>query len=338
MSTGIIDLSSFISMLNGVGSAQLIWAMIVLFSVSGGKDSTRLAIIARDLGLNPLLVSTVNPPEMQNEIGISNLDNLMNLGFDIITVEPDPIVFKKLMRKAFVEYGNYGKSTELALYASAPRLALAYGIKMIFLGENNSLVYGEDIEFEDGGDASNMVDYNTLGGGQIDWMIDKEDEILYESLFPYQYPNRETLKDNGIKIVYLGFYFKDFNNITNGGIAVENGLSVRNVPQEFTGCVHNFDALDEDFVHVNQMLKYYKFGFGKATDEACELIRMGIKTRKEGFEITQRLDGKCHHMYIDLFCKYLEISDEEFWNIVNKFINRDLWIKVSNKWQLKHNI
>jgi N-acetyl sugar amidotransferase len=309
-----------------------------IISVSGGKDSTRQAMIAKEFGLNPLLVSTVNPPEMQSDIGVSNLDNLMKLGFDIITVEPDPIVFKKLMKKAFIKYGNYGKSTELTLYASAPRLALAYGIKMIFLGENNSLVYGEEIECEDGGDASDMVNYNTLGGGGVEWMTDKENETLYENLFPYQYPNKKALKDNGIKIVYLGYYIEDFNNISNGKIAIKNGLSVRNVPQEYTGCVHNFDALDEDFVHINQMIKYFKFGFGKATDEVCELIRMGIKTRKEGLKIVQRLDGMCHDSYIDIFCKYLEISENEFWNIANKYRNRGLWRKVDNNWSLKHKV
>ena len=236
------------------------------------------------------------------------------------------------MKKAFIEYGNYGKSTELALYASAPRLALAYGIKMIFLGENNSLTYGEEIECKDGGDATNMIDYNTLGGGEIDWMIDEDDEILYENLFPYRYPSKKILKENEIKIVYLGYYIEDFNNVTNGRIAIENGLSVRDVPQEYTGSINNFDALDEDFVHINQMIKYFKFGFGKATDEVCELIRMNKMTRNEGIKIIERLDGKCHEKYIDLFCKYLDIDANEFWRIANSFRNPDLWNEVNGKW------
>ena len=52
-------------------------------------------------------------------------------------------MWKRLMRKSFVEYGNFGKLTELCLYASAPRIAIAYGIRLVCLGENNTLVYGE---------------------------------------------------------------------------------------------------------------------------------------------------------------------------------------------------
>ena len=81
-------------------------------------------------------MSTVSPPEMTTKIGYENIDNLNRLGFDIITIEPDPIIYKKLMKHSFIEYGNYAKSTELALYASAPRVAIAYGIKMIFLVQN----------------------------------------------------------------------------------------------------------------------------------------------------------------------------------------------------------
>lgn len=304
-----------------------------IISVSGGKDSMRQAMIARELGLNALLVCTANPPEMQNDIGVANLDNLNKLGFDIITVEPDPITFKRLMKKAFIEHGNYAKAIELALYASAPRIAIAYGIKMIFLGENNSLVYGEDIKCEDGGDASNMINYNTLGGGDVDWMIDNI--VLYENLFTYQYPDKNTLDEAGIKIIYLGYYISDFNNLTNGRIGIENGLTIRNAPPEHTGCIHNFDALDEDFVHVNQMIKFFKFGFGKATDEVCELIRLGRISRSEGMDMVQRLDGRCHDSYIELYCKYLKITKKTFWDIANGYRNSNLWIKTEKGWLLK---
>ena len=69
-----------------------------IISVSGGKDSTRQAMIAKDLGLNPLLVSTVSPPEMLTDIVVANVDNLNKLGFDIVSVEPNPVIYKKLMK------------------------------------------------------------------------------------------------------------------------------------------------------------------------------------------------------------------------------------------------
>tara|TARA_B100001175_G_scaffold313610_1_gene321498 strand:- start:250 stop:1380 length:1131 start_codon:yes stop_codon:yes gene_type:complete len=308
-----------------------------VISVSGGKDSTRLAMYARDtLGLNPLLVSTMIPPEMVTDVGIKNINNLNRLGFDIITVEPDPITYKKLMKQAFIKFGNYVKATELVLYVSAPKVAIMYGIKMLFLGENGSLVYGDILSNKDGGNAIDMIDTNTLNGGDISWV--NSAEVKLNDLFPYQYPTKKRLSDFGIKIVYLGYYIRDFNNLVNGRLAIKNGMTIRSELQEETGAIFNFDQLDEDFIHINQMIKFFKFGFGKATDEACELIRLGQMTRSDAIKVINKIDGKCDEKFIKLFCKYLEITIEDFWNIANTFRNPKLWERTKNGWKKSFSI
>jgi len=303
-----------------------------IISVSGGKDSTRQAMVAKDLGLTPLLVSTLSPPESINDLALENLDNLHNLGFDIISVEPSPIVWKKLMRNTFMSEGNYARATELALYASAAKFAIAYGIKMIFLGENNSLVYGEDIGGEDGGDASDMINYNTLGGGGVSHLIAEDENVFYHDLFPYQYPEKNALVEAGVRIVYLGYYIENFNNKNNAEFAIRNGLKTRTDSSEDTGGLHNFDALDDDFVHVNQHVKYLKFGFGKATDEVCELIRLGEMSRPDGIKILQNIDGRCHQRFIDRFCRYLEIDLPTFVKVTDSFRPKQLWEKIGGEW------
>ena len=66
-------------------------------------------------------------------VGKHNLANLISLGFDTITVTPNPEKWKILMRQAFNKYGNWAKATELALYATPPRIAIAFKIPLIFL-------------------------------------------------------------------------------------------------------------------------------------------------------------------------------------------------------------
>ena len=64
--------------------------------VSGGKDSLKQAITARDrLGLRCLLVN--GEPDNITEIGRYNIENLKNLGFDVLSLRPNP----KLMEKRF---------------------------------------------------------------------------------------------------------------------------------------------------------------------------------------------------------------------------------------------
>ena len=56
-----------------------------IIGVSGGKDSTRQALWAREkLKLNPLLVCLTYPPEQITKRGASNLSNLIDLGFDVV--------------------------------------------------------------------------------------------------------------------------------------------------------------------------------------------------------------------------------------------------------------
>ena len=270
---------------------------------------------------------------MTTKIGYENIDNLNRLGFDIITIEPDPIIYKKLMKHSFIEYGNYAKSTELALYASAPRVAIAYGIKMIFLGENNSLVYGEKEGSKDQGNAIGMINYNTLGSGDISWMTKSDYKIKKKDLIPYIYPSKKALIKNGINIRYLGYYFKDFNNYNNAAVAIKNGLRIRKDNPKSLGALTNYDALDDDFVVVNQMIKYFKFGFGKSTDEACEMIRLGILTRKKAKKIVFKTDGECSPKYIDDFCKYLGITKKRFYLIANKYRSKNLWVRNGKNWR-----
>ena len=52
-------------------------------------------------------------------------------------------------------------------------------------------------------------------------------------------------------------------------------------------------ALDDDWVTLNQMIKYYKYGFGRATDYVNEEIRLGRMTREEGIHLVHEYDGCC---------------------------------------------
>ena len=62
----------------------------------------------------------------------------------------------------------------------------------------------------------------------------------------------------------------DFNDGMNGRLAIQNGLQCRTGEDaifEDIGQINTMDALDDDFVIVNQMLKYLKLGFGKASEQ-----------------------------------------------------------------------
>ena len=295
-----------------------------VIGVSGGKDSMRQALLARDaLGLKPLLVCLSYPPQQQNDIGPANLSNLIALGFDCMTVNLSPRTWGLAMRKSFFKYANWCKSTEMALYTSSVRVGIAMDIPLILLGENNALVYGDTSMGADGGDASRINRNNTLGGGQSDWLTSPE--IPANKLLWYGFPDTQEVTDAHLRMIFLGYYFPDFDIYTNARIAIKNGLTVReNDPDKF-GTLNNFEDLDEDFVPVNQYLKFLKFGFSRVTDEVCEYIRNGDLTREEGKDLIKKYDGKCAPELIKRFCEFIEISEDEFWSVAEDCRNPDIW-------------
>lgn len=109
--------------------------------VSGGKDSTFQAIYARDtLGLRCLLVN--GEPDGRTEIGNKNIENLKQLGFDVISLRPNPKVMQKLIKRDFYKYLNPQKITEYSLYSSAYIIAEQFNIPLIIQGENAGLTLG----------------------------------------------------------------------------------------------------------------------------------------------------------------------------------------------------
>lgn len=296
-----------------------------IIGVSGGKDSTKQALYVRDvLGMNPLLVSLSHPPPQITQRGADNLSNLVDLGFDIITINPAPETWKDLMKKGFIDYGNCIKSTEFPLFSSVPRVAIAYKISLIWWGENPGLQLGDlGTIGKTGGDGNRIKYMNTLGGGDVTWLLGNG--VERKDILQYIYPSDEEMERAKLRIVYLGYYWDDWSLVNNGISSCLRGLDIRREPIEDIGDPFGVTALDEDWVTFNQMMKYLKYGFGRVSDYVNEEIRLKRMTREEGINLIERFDGTCSDKYIKSFCDYIDISVEEFWRIVDSYVNRNLF-------------
>ncbi len=310
-----------------------------IIGVSGGKDSLRQALFAREIGLRPLLVCCTYPPEQQTDRGVDNLANLISLGFDTVMISPAPQTSKALVRNTFIKFGNYGKATELALFASLPRMAIGYQIPLILLGENPAIAWGTEVGSRDY-DGNKMKYMNTLQGGDPQPIMTPDMQL--KDVYWYRYPSDQEMERAKLRIVYIGYFLNDFNDQTNSRVAIEHGMRVRegeDAKPENIGSIYNYYALDEDFVHVNQMLKHMKFGIGQAAEQICGAIRSGLITRAEGVELMKKYDGKCSPKFIKAFADYIGMTVEEFWEVAERFRNHDIWEKdASGEWKLKYEI
>jgi N-acetyl sugar amidotransferase len=296
-----------------------------IIGVSGGKDSTRQALWVRDkLGLNPLLVCLSYPPEQITERGTNNISMLIENGFDMVISSPAPGVWKRLVQEAFNSFTNWGKSTELALFSSVPQLAIRYKIPLILWGENPGLQLGDMKTMgRTGYDGNNLRYMNTLSGGGLDWML--ETGVNLKELIPYQYPSPEVFDANSLQIIYLGWFLGDWSMVNNGMYSAVSGLEIRSDRAKNTGDLLGVSCLDEDWVTLNQMIKYYKFGFGKVTDCINEEIRLGNISREDGIKQIEKYDACCSDEYIASFCDYIEMPVSGFWEKVYASVNLDLF-------------
>lgn len=301
-----------------------------IIGVSGGKDSTRQALWVRDkLGLNPLLACLSYPPEQVTQRGVDNVSNLIELGFDLVLSAPAPGTWRRLMRESFLKFTNWARSTELALFSSVPQLAIRYGIPLILWGENPGLQLGDLKTLgRTGYDGNNLRYMNTLSGAALDWML--EAGVEPKDLIPYRYPTPEEFDAHGLQIVYLGWFLGDWSLVNNGMYSAAAGLHVREDKVENTGDLIGVTSLDEDWVTLNQMIKYYKFGFGRVTDYVNEEIRLGRLTRNDGIALVERYDHACSDDYIASFSDYIGVAVEDFWDQVRASANRELFDVTPN--------
>lgn len=294
-----------------------------VIGVSGGKDSTFQSLYARDtLGLHPLLVNAV--PGGRTETGNKNIQNLKNLGFDVLEFSPNPQVMKKLIRKDFFQYLNPVKVTEYYLYAASYIVADKFNIPLVIQGENIALTLGASRTGQTAdGDALNVDNTDTLKNSYKEYLIDG---VTEQDLYWFHY-DKEAIRKKGIKAIFLQYYVKEWGNTSNAEFAIKHGLSPRqhNDPIK-TGHLNPYGSVDSNLNIVNQYFKYLKFGFGHITDEVCYDIRDGLMTREEAIPLVEKYDGRCSGSYLVEFADSIGITMEKLWDTIDRFYNKDLFL------------
>jgi len=309
-----------------------------IVGISGGKDSTRQALWVRDkLRLNPLLICMAYPPEQVSNVGADNISNLINLGFDVEIISISPIFWKNLLKIGFLKFCNWAKFTEQAIISSVPRAAIRHNINIIFWGENPADAVGDlktsTLKKDEGYDGSNLMNMHTVSGGKIDWISD-EYNLPKEKLYQFEFPSLSDLKKNKIQIIYLGWFWNDWSIKKNGLISSLYGLNLRKDHYKNTQDIRGIFSLDEDWVTFNQMIKYYKYGFGRVSDYINEDIRSNYIKREEAISIVEKYDHCCSDNYIKNFCRYINISLEDFWFNIRKNVNKNIF-HIDNKLNIK---
>ena len=88
---------------------------------------------------------------------------------------------------------------------------------------------------------------------------------------------------------------------------------------------------------MHSWLKYPKFGHASATDYAARYVRYGFLQREEAVDLVKKHDHALDPRSVSEFVNFVGYTESEFWEIIDKFYNRDLFEKgIFGEWKLKN--
>lgn len=292
------------------------WDCII--PVSGGKDSCFQAYtMKRKYGMNPLCVNFV-PCEM-TDVGHKNLEFLRDLGFDLIQVGANRKVYREMSKIGFHKLGDCCWPEHIGIFTTPVQIAVRYNIPLIIWGENSQLEYGGPASAREAQilDRRWLEEYQMLGYRISDLVHDGFDP---KDLKVWEYPSDEDLRRVGVTGLFLG-YFTKWDGRRNMELMTELGWH-HNPSGPVEGTYTDYENLDCKWVGgLHDYLKFVKYGYGRATDNACIDIRFNRITRDEGLRLAKHWEGKIPHKYLPDFLRFIDCSMEEFMATVDRFTN-----------------
>lgn len=272
-----------------------------IIGVSGGVDSSYIALLAMDYGLRPLLVHFDNG--WNDELAVKNIDNLVKYtSYDLYTYVIDWDGFRDMQRAYFeARVIDLEVPTDMFITGALYDVATKYGIKSILSGNNiwTEAILPYDWRYRRKLDYKNMSSiYEKFGTGKLK-------KIPHVGI-----DRRSLLEMRGYKWITL-FDRLDFNDKK-----VKERM-VKEFGYRIYPCKH-FESVFTRFYQGYYLRK--KFNIDKRKAHLSNLIMTDQITREsavkelleEPYEIERQLEDK---KYIE---KKWELNSEEFDRIMNQ--------------------
>lgn len=302
-----------------------------MIAVSGGKDSHfQVHMFKEVLGMNPLLV-TVEDNFPMTAAGVHNLKNISEaFGCDIISMKPNIKAQKLAMKFTFEKYGKPTYFVDRYIYTYPLHMAVKFNTPLLIYGENVGYEYGGSGAIETYS-AKDQISNGVGSGVPTEELL--EQGLTMKDLNFFEPPAASEIEN--LEPIYLS-YFVEWNSFYNYELAKTKGFHDLTHEWDRTHHVENFDQIDSRAYLVHSWMKYPKFGHASATDYTARMVRYGLLTREEAFDLIQKHDHALDPLAIRDFCAFVGYSEREFWEIINKQYNLDLFKKDKlGKWSLK---
>jgi N-acetyl sugar amidotransferase len=302
-----------------------------IIPVSGGKDSYYQAhVIASDYGLKPLLVTYHGNNYLPE--GDRNRDNMRHVfDADHLVFGPSVAVLKKLNRLCFRKMGDMNWHAHCGIMTYPIQVAVRFKVPLMIWGETAWDISGmfepdDFVEFS----ARVRHEHALRGYEWYDMLDDPREPLMEKDLAWAKYPSDAEILAVGVRGLYIGNFFKWDPNSHAQLVQRRYGFTPASQPFERTyRTSSNLDDRYENGAH--DLLKFIKFGYGRASDHASKDIRAGYLTREQGIEKVRKHD---HVVSRDLahWLEYVNMSAAEFWATADTFRDPRVWWIENGQW------
>jgi N-acetyl sugar amidotransferase len=305
-----------------------------IIPVTGGGDSYFIVHTVKNvLGLNPLLVNYNS--HFNTKVGIRNLANLTTVfDCDMLNSTLSPELVKKITKVTLQKYGSIYWHV-LAGYLTFPvQIAVKFRIPLIIWGVQP---WSEQTGMFSHLDESEMTDRCRLEHGLMgispEELLNNE-KLNYKDLLSFIYPDDKDIESVGLRGIYLSNYLRWDAKTQHEKMIDMYGYETSAQERTFNTyedvhCVHS--------AGLHDYIKYLKLGYSKVTDHATREIRLGRMTREEGIQLVENYTEK-KPSDLNIFLNWLNISEDFFYESINKFRDNRIWEYNKKKWILKDKV
>lgn len=296
--------------------------------VSGGKDGSYVAYnLKHKFGMNPLCI-TVTPP-LSLELGELNLKAFIESGYNHISVNAPYQAMQALNKQGLIDMGFPYYGWLIAIKSAPINIAARLGINLIFYGEDGEVEYGGSTETDK--DPIYGIEYIKkvyLEGGYN--KVLENSSLDQKDLNFFYFPPDTALQKSSLDITHWS-YFENWDPYRNYLVAKEH-CGLAEADNTNSGTFTNFAQNDQALYSLHAYIMYLKFGFGRANQDASIEIRRGAMDRDQAVNLVELYDGVFPEHFKDIYLAYYQMTEKEFDAALDKWVNRDLFQKINEKW------
>ena len=295
-----------------------------IIPVTGAKDTYFIThVVVNLLKLNPLAVNYNK--YFNTKVGIDNLSNLRN----------NPEIVKKITRSSMYDYGSMFWPCLAGETVFPVQTAVAQKIPLIIWGAHQGLEQvGQFSHYQNVEMTRRYRKEHDLFGCEETDLITPFNDITEGDLLNYVYPSFSNIQSVGVRGIYLGNFIRWDPYAQHIEMVKKYGYK----GQFFSRSFDAYDHADSfTYLGIHDLLKMFKHGYGKVTDQACREIRHGRLNKSSALELVNYYQHQ-DPQWLELFCSWLNIDLESLVKAINKHRNPTYWDEIEpHVWKWKQN-